>query len=180
MCLHPQHTPRAFPLSPPHLLHLCEGNDGEWDPHLQVWQQAIRGFRHFHATHSCAGLLGDLMLMCPHNCGEVLQMKHLHRHLKASCTTMITPPLSNVSVQQLLDLPPGSALETAALGKLVDKFVPSSGSFTQKSSTGKVHLTAATIIIIINNILVHYYFGLLVAWLLSCAYRGVSIFISVE
>ena len=88
-------------------------------------------------------LLGDLMLMCPDNCGQVLQLKHLHTHQEASCTATVTPPLSNITVQQLLDLPSGSALETAALGKLVDKFIPSSGSFTLKSSTGKVYLTAS-------------------------------------
>ena len=89
-------------------------------------------------------LLGDLILTCPHNCGQVLQLQHLDAHLEANCTTTVTPPLSDITVQQLLDLPSGSALETAALGKLVDKLVPSSGSFTLKSSTGKVYRTALT------------------------------------
>lgn len=83
-------------------------------------------------------LLSSLLLNCPQLCGQVIELKGLLQHLESNCSTTDIPPLSQVTVQQLVDSPPGSAVEQHSMGLLVEKFIPPSGSVTYKSAVGKV------------------------------------------
>ena len=81
-------------------------------------------------------LLQSLLLNCPKGCGQVITLQDLLQH---NCVRKYPPPLNQITVQHLLDSPPGSAVEQQAMGLLVEKFLPSGGSVTYKSSSGKVH-----------------------------------------
>lgn len=76
---------------------------------------------------------------CPGECGEVIELKHLLDHQRGgSCTAVNTSSMLHITVQQLLDSPPGSGIEQQAMGKLVEKFIPSGGPTIYRSTSGKV------------------------------------------
>ena len=83
-------------------------------------------------------LLRSLLLACP-KCGQITSLEDLLPHTEFHCTLTTTPPLSRISVQQLVDSPSGSSLQQHVLGILAEKFVPSHGAITcRSSSSGKV------------------------------------------
>ena len=82
-------------------------------------------------------LLRTLLMGCP-KCGQVTTLGDLLPHTAAQCRHAEIPPLSHVSVQQLVDSPSGSSLQQHVLGVLAEKFVPLHGPITCRSSSGKV------------------------------------------
>lgn len=83
-------------------------------------------------------LLGSLLLTCPGGCGQIIALGHLLEHQQSNCAMGNIPLLSQINIQQLVDSPPGSEVEQHVMGLLVEKFIPSSGSITYKSSNGRV------------------------------------------
>ncbi len=85
-------------------------------------------------------LLEGLLVRCPQGCKEVMELKHLTAHLTSKCTHTVVPSPSNISVQQLIeqDHSTPSLMTSQAIGRVFDKVLPASGSFTCKTLTGKV------------------------------------------
>ena len=83
-------------------------------------------------------MLGSLLLKCPRECGEVIELGHLEKHLASNCSHTYTPPLSQITVEHLLDSSLSSTLEQYTMAMLAEKFIPSSGSVTYRSPSGKV------------------------------------------
>ena len=80
-------------------------------------------------------LLDSLKLSCPKGCGQVITLQDLQEH---SCARRnLTPLLSQITVQELLDSEPGSAVEQYAMGLLTERFL-TRGTVTYKTSSGKV------------------------------------------
>lgn len=84
--------------------------------------------------------LGSLLLNCPGECGQVITLQLLLQHQSNCFTRNVTPapPLSQITVQQVVDSPPDSAVVQYTMGLLVENFIPSSGSVKYKSPSGKV------------------------------------------
>lgn len=81
-------------------------------------------------------LLGSLLLNCPGECGQVITLQLLLQHLQSNCVrrnVTPTPPLSQITVQQIIDSAPESAVVQYTMGLLVEMFIPSSGSVLYKS-----------------------------------------------
>ena len=83
-------------------------------------------------------LLKSLLLKCPLLCGQILQLQDLSNHIVSGCTDATPPLLSNITVEQVLQSPVGSALELSVMGTLTNHFIAPSGSITYKLPTGKV------------------------------------------
>ena len=89
-------------------------------------------------------LLGSLLLKCPLLCGQVVALEQLCKHLDSNCMDSDLPSLSNITVQQVLESPPGSTMERLVMGTLSSNFIPQNGSVTYKLSNGKVK-TSSTV-----------------------------------
>ena len=85
--------------------------------------------------------LDSLLIRCIHNCGQILELQHLAKHLESRCTHLPLPSPSKVTtVGQLLSLETDnpSQLQSHTTNLLVEKLVPP--TLTCRSSTGKVYL----------------------------------------
>ena len=82
--------------------------------------------------------MGNLLIYCTHNCGQVVQLQNLDSHLKSRIDI---PPPSAITVEQLLARDPDrepSLMVTHNMGLLAERMFPSGTYLTYRSSTGKV------------------------------------------
>ena len=83
-------------------------------------------------------VLGSLLLHCEKGCGQVVEFRHYNQHRESQCEHIPVPPPSKITVEQLLQLETTSLLHTNTMGLLIEKLIPSTGSVTFRSPTGKV------------------------------------------
>lgn len=65
--------------------------------------------------------IDSLLAHCVQGYGQILQLQHLSQHVHSGCKDIIVPPLSKVSVEQLLQLQSGdtqSDLRAHATGEI--------------------------------------------------------------
>lgn len=85
-------------------------------------------------------VLDTLLLNCPGECGQIVPLKNLQQHQHVECARISQPPLSLLTMQQVIDSPQNSAVVEYCMGVLVEKFIPTAGSASFRSpSTGKVN-----------------------------------------
>lgn len=92
------------------------------------------------STLTCQ-LLEGLLVKCS-DCIQVMELKNLTAHLKSKCSHTVVPSPSSISVQQLLeqDHTTPSLMASQAIGQLMDKVIPASGSITCKTHAGRVRI----------------------------------------